>query len=348
MLSDQKQQAAETGTGGALSDAGLLGMYRTMVLSRTLDERIWLLNRQGRAAIVASAQGHEAAQVGAAHALDPDRDHFYIYYRELTTMLALGMTPLEVLLGFLAKEGEPLSGARQFPVHGALARRDIVNFSNVVATHLPQAVGVALADKMRGDRVVTIVYFGDGASSMGECHEAMNFAGVHGLPIIFFCENNGYATSTPLRLQMGAENVAARAAGYGLPGVTIDGMDPTTVYEAVRAAAERALAGDGPTLVEAMVERFLPHTSDDDDTRYRDPADREAMRAKDPIPATEKLLRERGVLTDAMQEEIVSEARQAVNEATEEAENRGFPEPHDFYEHVYAPGSPGDLSGSSA
>ena len=168
MLSEQssptKPGHSDNGSTGAdkygagpppLTDADLLEMYRTMVLSRTLDQRIWQMNRQGRAAIVASAQGHEAAQVGAIRALDPERDRFYIYYRELTTMLALGVTPLELLLGFLAKEGEPLSGARQFPLHGAIDRdrRDIVSFSNVVATQLPQAVGVALADKMRGDEL---------------------------------------------------------------------------------------------------------------------------------------------------------------------------------------------------
>ena len=329
-----------------LTDADLLEMYRTMVLSRTLDQRIWQMNRQGRAAIVASAQGHEAAQVGAIRALDPERDRFYIYYRELTTMLALGITPLELLLGFLAKDGEPLSGARQFPLHGAIdrSRRDIVSFSNVVATQLLQAVGVALADKMRGEKRVTVAYFGDGASSMGETHEAMNFASIHHLPVIFFCENNKYATSVPLSRQMNIESIAARADGYGMPGIEIDGFDPVAVYEAVGAAANRALSGDGPTLVEAVVERFLPHTSDDDDTRYRPPEELEDIRKFDPIPAMGKLLRSSGALDDALDDEIKGSAQKIVNQATEDAENAPFPEPHDFYEQVYAPGSPGDQS----
>ena len=331
---------------GALTDVDLLEMYRTMVLSRTLDQRIWQMNRQGRAAIVASAQGHEAAQVGAVKALDPDRDRFYIYYRELTTMLALGVTPLELLLGFLAKDGEPLSGARQFPLHGALdrSRPDIVSFSNVVATQMPQAVGVALADKMRGEKHVTMAYFGDGASSMGEPHEAMNFASLHKLPVIFFCENNKYAISVPLAQQMNIESIATRASAYGMPGVEVNGFDPIAVYEAVSAAASRALSGEGPTLVEAVVERFLPHTSDDDDTRYRSAEDLEGIRDLDPIPATEKLLRASGTLDDASDEEIKSTAQRIVNQATEAAENAPFPEPHNFYEQVYAPGSPGDLS----
>ncbi len=323
-----------------LTDADLLEMYRTMVLSRTLDQRIWQMNRQGRAAIVASAQGHEAAQVGAIRALDPERDRFYIYYRELTTMLALGITPLELLLGFLAKEGEPLSGARQFPLHGAIDRdrRDIVSFSNVVATQLPQAVGVALADKMRGEQRVTVAYFGDGASSMGETHEAMNFASIHRLPIIFFCENNKYAISVPISQQMNIESIATRASAYGMPGIEVNGFDPVAVYEAVGAAANLALSGQGPTLVEAVVERFLPHTSDDD------PEDLEGIRDLDPIPATEKILRASGTLDDALDEEIKSLAQKIVNQATEDAENAPFPEPQDFYEQVYAPGSPGDQS----
>ncbi len=329
-----------------LNDNDLLEMYRTMVLSRVLDQRIWQMNRQGRAAIVASAQGHEAAQVGAIRALDPERDRFYIYYRELTTMLALGITPLELLLGFLAKDGEPLSGARQFPLHGAIDRQrcDIVSFSNVVATQLPQAVGVALADKMRGEKRVTVAYFGDGASSMGETHEAMNFAAIHRLPVIFFCENNKYAISVPLAQQMNIESVATRATAYGIPGIEVNGFDPVAVYEAVGAAANRALAGDGPTLVEAVVERFLPHTSDDDDTRYRPAEDLEGIRDLDPIPATEKLLRASGALDDALDQEIKSAAQKIVNQATEDAENAPFPEPHDFYDQVYAPGSPGDQS----
>ena len=329
-----------------LTDTDLLEMYRTMVLSRKLDQRIWQMNRQGRAAIVASAQGHEAAQVGAIRALDPERDRFYIYYRELTTMLALGVTPLELLLGFLAKEGEPLSGARQFPLHGAIDRdrRDIVSFSNVVATQLPQAVGVALADKMRGEKRVTVAYFGDGASSMGETHEAMNFASIHRLPVIFFCENNKYAISVPISQQMNIESIATRASAYGMPGIEVNGFDAVAVYEAVGAAANLALSGQGPTLVEAVVERFLPHTSDDDDTRYRPPEDLEGIRDLDPIPATEKILRASGTLDDALNEEINSSAQKIVNQATEDAENAPFPEPQDFYEQVYAPGSPGDQS----
>ena len=200
-----------------LDGAQLLEIYRLMVLCRTLDERVWLLNRQGKAAIVASAQGHEACQIGSVWATTRGKDQLYIYYRDLAVLLSAGMTPAEIMRGFLAKEGEPLSGARQFPTHGTYPRLGIVNLSNVVGTQIPQAVGAALASRMRGEDTVTIAYFGDGASSVGDCHEAMNFAGVHGLPVVFFCENNLYAISVPLSKQMAVDGIAGRAQGYGFP-----------------------------------------------------------------------------------------------------------------------------------
>ena len=164
-------------------------IYKTALISRALDERIWMLNRQGRAAIAASGQGHEISQLGCVEALDSSRDLFLIYYRQFTLMLALGTSPEEQLRNFLAKDGDIMSGARQFPLHGSHPRVDLFSFSNVVATQLPQAVGVALADKMNNKDSVTIVFFGDGAASQGDCHEAMNFASIHDLPVIFFCEN---------------------------------------------------------------------------------------------------------------------------------------------------------------
>lgn len=330
------QRAETAGPAVSLGGDDLLDMYRVMVLSRTLDERIWLLNRQGKAAIAASAQGHEAAQVAAVRATDPSRDHYLIYYRELCTLIALGVTPAELLLGFLAKQGEPLSGARQFPVHGAYPTVDIVSFSNVVATQMPQAVGFALADKMRRSDAVTIAYFGDGASSMGDTHEAMNFAGIHRLPVVFFCENNRYAISVSLKKQMAIDNIATRAAGYGFPGVTVDGTDLAAVYEAMAAAMDRARSGGGPTLVEAMVERLFPHTTDDDHTRYRSPEDIRQMRDRDPLEITEKLLRERRLVDDALNDEIWAHAKRTIDEATDAAESAPFPEPGHMYRHLYA------------
>lgn len=319
-----------------LKDSDLLGMYRNMVLSRTLDERIWALNRQGKAAIVASSQGHEAAQIGSVYALEKGKDLFYIYYRDLAVMVTLGMTPKEIMLGFTAKEGEPLSAARQFPTHGAYPELGIINLSNVVATQLPQAVGAALASRMKGEDSVTIVYFGDGASSAGDTHEAMNFAAIHKLPVIFFCENNKYATSIPQHKQMAVESLASRAEGYGMPGASIDGCDVVAIYEAVSEAANRARAGEGPTLIEAMVERYLPHTSDDDDTRYRSREELEEARKRDPLKLLNERLMELGILTDEVDQQYRSEAQTLINQTTDEVEAAPYPGTDDFYKHVYS------------
>jgi len=320
-----------------LTDQDLVEMYRQMVLVRTLDERIWMLNRQGKAAIVASSQGHEAGQIGSVRALQPGNDQFYIYYRDLAVMLTLGMTPVEIMSGFLAKAGEPLSGARQFPTHGAYPELGLVNLSNVVGTQIPQAVGAALSIKMRGEDKIVITYFGDGASSVGDCHEAMNFAAVHKLPVIFFCENNKYAISVPLSKQMAVDSIASRAEGYGMPGIEVDGCDIVAVFEATSEAARRARTGQGPSLIEAHVERYLPHTSDDDDTRYRAADEIEEARKRDPLTVLSTQLRETGLLTDDLDSELRSEAVKVVNEATDTVESAPYPEVHNFGAHVYAP-----------
>ena len=323
--------------GPKLGGEELLEMYRIMVLSRTLDERIWLLNRQGKAAIVASSQGQEAAQVASVWALRKGYDQFYIYYRDLAALLALGMTPAEIMLGFLAKAGEPLSGARQFPTHGAYPKYGIYNLSNVVGTQIPQAVGAALASRMRGEDRVVITYFGDGASSQGDCHEAMNFAGIHKLPVIFFCENNGYAISVPLSRQVAGEGIASRAESYGMPGLVVDGRYTVAVYEATLEAARRARSGDGPTLVEAVVDRYMPHTSDDDDTKYRAEEEIEKARKGDPLKILKSQLETLGLLTDEMDQDIREDSKRSVNEATDLAESAPYADPGGFYDNVYAP-----------
>ena len=343
-MDDNEADISTTGTRGsggrsesdsALSEDDLLEMYRQMVLCRTLDERIWMLNRQGKAAIVASAQGHEAGQIGSVWALEKGKDLFYIYYRDLAAMLTLGMTPREIMAGFLAKEGEPLSGARQFPTHGAYPKLGLINLSNVVGTHLPQAVGAALAAKMRDEDGIVIVYFGDGASSVGDTHESMNFAAIHKLPVIFFCENNKYATSTPQRLQMNVDSLASRAEGYGMPGVSVDGCDVVAVYETVIEAARLARSGQGPTLIEANVERYLPHTSDDDDTRYRSREEIEESKKRDPLKLLSAHLTGLGILSDEEDEGFHREALETVNRATDEVEAASYPDTDDFFEHVY-------------
>src|SRR5690606_10864941 len=209
-----------------LSDQDVVAMYEKMLLTRLLDERAWVLNRLGKVNFLVSAQGHEAAQVGAAWALRPGVDWALPYYRDLGVALTLGSTARDYVLSLFAKAEDPYSGGRQMPSHWSSPPLKMFTGSSPVATQLPQATGVAYGIKLRGDDAVVYVSFGEGSASAGDAHEAMNFAGVHRLPVIFFCQNNRYAISVPQEKQMAVENVADRAAGYGFPGVVVDGMDP--------------------------------------------------------------------------------------------------------------------------
>ncbi|MQG15383.1 MAG: thiamine pyrophosphate-dependent dehydrogenase E1 component subunit alpha [SAR202 cluster bacterium] len=314
----------------------LLNMYTTMVKSRLLDQRVWQLNRQGRAALVASSQGHEALQVASVYALRKGEDLFYTYYRDLAVMVALGVTPREIILGYMAKSGEPMSGSRQFPTQGAIPDLGLVNLSNVVATQLPQAVGAALACVQQQSDAVVAVYFGDGASSTGDCHEAMNFASVHKLPVLFICENNGYAISVPLEKQMAVKNVSVRAVSYNMPGFTIDGTNVSEVFKVVSAAAKRARKGEGPTLIEGIVERYLPHTGDDDDKRYRSEDELAKAKEKDPVQILKQRLKREDILTDAIDLEIHDLVKASIDDATEYGESAPYPDPEGFYDHVYS------------
>ena len=318
-------------------DAGdLLDSYRQMVTVRALDERIWALNRQGKVPIAASCQGHEAAQLGSLLAARKDGACFlFPYYRDLALKFAAGLTPEQVMFSFMGKAGDPYSNARQFPLQGADLPRNIIQISNVVAAGLTQSVGYAMAVRMRGEPTVVLVYFGDGASSQGETHEAMNFAGVHRLPVVFICENNRYAISVPQRKQMQIQEVASRAAGYGFPGFTVDGMDFAGCYEATREAIAHARQ-QGPVLLEFNVERFMSHTTDDDDRRYR-PADEVAEgRKRDPVATLGALLLEQGLLSQAETEAIAAEALRQVDEATEAAENASPPDAATLHHLVYS------------
>lgn len=320
-----------------ISSQDLVDCYTRMVLVRTTDERIWALNRQGKVPIAASSQGHEAAQLGSLLAAQKDGSCFlFPYYRDLALKMSAGLTPVQVMLSFMGKEGDPYSNGRQFPLQGADLPRKIIQISNVVGAGLTQAVGYALACKILGDDTVVLVYFGDGGSSQGETHEAMNFAGIHRLPVVFICENNRYAISVPQRLQMAVQDVAARAAGYGFSGLVVDGLDLVQCYEASREAIIHARA-EGPVLLEMKVERLMPHTTDDDDRRYRSREELDQARQRDPVARLAALLLEQGILGQQQIDEIRSQARRAINEATDIAEAAKAPDPSTFADHVYAP-----------
>jgi len=319
-----------------LSDDRALAMYEVMRLARAIDERMWIINRQGRAPFVISCQGQEAAQVGSAMALRPGYDWVAPYYRDAGVVLALGMTARDQMLSFFAKREDPNSGGRQMPGHFGSKRLHILTGGSPVATQMLHAAGIALASRIRKEDAVTITYFGEGASSEGDCHEAMNFAGIHKLGVIFLCENNGYAISVPQSKQMAIQNLADRAAGYGFPGVVVDGNDVLAVYQATRDAVARARAGEGPTLIEAKTYRFTAHSSDDDDRRYRQAEEVAVWRQKDPIPRYQRYLREVGVLTDAVEAAITERVNAQVDEATEYAEQAADPSPDDLERHVFA------------
>ena len=318
-----------------LSDGQALRIYEVMRLARAIDERMWLINRQGRAPFVISCQGQEGAQVGTAAALRPGHDWVAPYYRDAGVILWFGMTARDQMLSFFARREDPNSGGRQMPGHFGSRRLRILTGGSPVATQLLHAAGLALASKQRKEDAVTAAYFGEGAASQGDTHEAMNFAGIHKLAVIFVCENNGYAISVPQSSQMAIQNVADRAAGYGFPGVVVDGNDVLACYEVARQAVERARRGEGPTLIEAKTYRFTAHSSDDDDKRYR-PAEEVAIwRQKDPVQRYARYLRDAGILTDPVEEEITERVDQQVDEATEYAEQAPDPTPDDLTRFVY-------------
>ena len=298
-----------------LSSEDLVGMYRTILTARVLDQKIWALNRMGKAAFVVSGQGHEGAQVGSAWALQAGHDVVLPYYRDTGVMLTLGMTVEQILLAVLARADDPNSGARQMPNHWGWPEGNVITGSSPIATQLPHAAGLAYAAKLRGEDRVVVSYFGEGATSKGDFHEALNFAGIHQLPMVFVCENNGYAISVPMASESAVDDVADRAHSYGFGGVIVDGNDPLDVYAAVHSAVRHARRGDGPTLIECKTYRYLAHTSDDDDRTYRTPQEVEAWRKKDPLRRITQYLIEQRLLSEADEERIEAEVKAEVDSA---------------------------------
>jgi 2-oxoisovalerate dehydrogenase E1 component alpha subunit len=318
-----------------LSNDDLLRMYETMLLARRVDERMWILNRQGKAAFVISCQGQEGVQVGAAYNLRPGYDYVYPYYRDFGITTLLGQTPRDHFLSLLGKKEDPNSAGRQMPGHFSSRELNIVTASAPVGVQYPQATGTALAFKMRGEDGVVLTSGGEASTSSGDWHEAMNFAGIHDLPVVFLIENNIYAISVPEKLQV-AGSIAGRAAGYGLPGVEVDGNDVLAVYEAAKEAVDRARSGNGPTLIEAKTYRLTAHSSDDDDRRYRERDEVEDWRKKDPIVRYEHYLEKIGLLDEEKKEEVEDRIKETVAEASEYAEQATFADPEEALSGVYA------------
>jgi 2-oxoisovalerate dehydrogenase E1 component alpha subunit len=317
-----------------------LEMYRAILTARMTDERCWLLNRGGQAPFVISCQGQEGGQVGSVFALDRTQDWFAPYYRDLAVVMALGMTPEEILKSVMARAGEPNSGARQMPSHFGSRRLRIISQGSAVATQCLHAVGVALAARTRGESALAITYVGEGGTSQGDFHEALNFASVHRLAVIFLVENNSYAISVPQSLQMAITDVAERAAGYGMPGVVVDGQDVLEVYRVTRDAADRARSGGGPTLIEAKTHRLTSHSSDDDQRVYRESGELEREAKDDVIPRFRDHLIGSGILDAKQDQSIRAELKKIIDAATDAAENAPYPAAEETYLHVYGEGPP--------
>ncbi|MEO8510228.1 MAG: thiamine pyrophosphate-dependent dehydrogenase E1 component subunit alpha [Chloroflexota bacterium] len=331
--------ATTAGTGAqpaalGLSNDDVLAMYHQMLSARAVDERMWLLQRAGKIAFIISGQGHEGAQVGIAWPFRRNRDWIAPFYRSIATTMTFGMSAEDIITAHLAKGDDVSSGGRQMPGHYGGAPFNIVSVSSPVGTQVLHAVGIAMGAWVRGDDVVTMTSFGEGTSNQGEIHEAMNFAGVHKLPVVFVCENNGYAISVPLSQQVGGGSVAARAAGYGFEGVTVDGGDVLECYRVAKEAHERARRGEGPTLIEATVVRLTSHSSDDDQRRYRDAAEVEGLKERDPIALFARELRQLGILDDAIEERLRAEVKDEINHATRAAEARPEPDVATAERHV--------------
>jgi pyruvate dehydrogenase E1 component alpha subunit len=312
----------------------LLEMYRQMVFLRTLDERAVALNRQGRLGPWPIYSGEEGTQVGALRACR-DEDWVFPTYRQ-AAVAALRGVPVSTILGWARGYGGPDAwydprASRVGPICAP------------VGTHLPHAVGVAWAAKIVGDPLCSLAWFGDGATSEGDFHEAMNLASVFRVPAVFFCVNNQWAISTPVRRQMATDTVAVKAEAYAVPGVRVDGFDPLACFRATREALEWARAGEGPTLIEAFCYRLGPHATPDDPSLYRDPAEAERWRPLEPVGRMAGFLRRAGLVDDAGIEEIAEEARERVAEGVRELEEKPPPGPEVLFDHVYAGGRPWTL-----
>jgi 2-oxoisovalerate dehydrogenase E1 component alpha subunit len=313
----------------------LLDVYRLAVLTRAVDERLWALSRLGQINFVLTPRGHEIAQIASALALRVGQDSAWLYYRDMAVALALGVSPYEIFLGAMARADDPHSGGRQLTMHLASPALRIGTMSSAVAANLPHAVGAAYAARVLGEDSVAVCYFGDGATGEGDTHESMNWAAVHKLPVVFICENNGYAISTPVRLQAPLRTLAERAAAYNMPGLTIDGADAAAVYGATQEAIERARAGDGPSFLELCVPRMTPHSSQDDDA-YRSEQERDAAAAADPLPRLRREVLQRGLLSEADDHAQLREVRDQVYNQAQRAQQRPAPEPDRARRWLYA------------
>lgn len=305
----------------------LLKLHKAMVLARRFDERLLSLQRQGRIGTFAPIKGQEAAQLGAVAALK-DTDWMVPSFRETGAELWRGKTMVSVILNFGGfNEGDPEEKApNNLPV------------SVPVASQIPHAVGLAWSIRYRKKEDVVMTFFGDGATSEGDFHEGLNFAGVYLAPAVFVCQNNQWAISVPRSRQSHSKTLAQKALAYGMPGIQVDGNDILAVYTAAKEAVDRARSGKGPTMIECVTYRMMMHTTADDPKRYRTDEEVESWAKKDPLVRFQKYLTEKNLLSDDRIEEVEQEVKNEIQEAVDRAEKlmKEFTDPMAMFEHVYA------------
>jgi pyruvate dehydrogenase E1 component alpha subunit len=317
-----------------LSEDRLKEIYRALLFVRILDTRMLSLQRQGRIGFYVPSSGEEAVQIGSCAALDKD-DWIFPAYREPGSAIWRGY-PLPSLIAQFYGNAEDLSKGRQMPNHFANRELHLVSISSPVGSQIPHAVGCAWAMKIRGERHVAIAFFGDGATSEGDFHAGMNFAGVFGVPCVFLCKNNQWAISVPVAKQTASTTLAIKARAYGFEGLRVDGNDALAAYSATKWAVEKARAGGGPTLIEAVTYRMGPHSSSDDPSRYRNPEEVELWRRRDPIERFRKYLEAKGLYDPSWEVATRSEIEDAITEAVRTAEKMPPPPTETVFTDVYA------------
>ncbi|MFJ7155283.1 thiamine pyrophosphate-dependent enzyme [Streptomyces sp. NPDC101118] len=308
--------------------ARLLAAYRAMVVGRRFDQQATALAKQGQLAVYPSAHGQEACQIAAALALRED-DWLFPTYRDCVAVAARGVDPVETLT---LMRGDWHCGYD--PVRWRTAPQ-----ATPLATQAPHAVGVGHAARLRGEPTVALVLIGDGATSEGDFHEALNFAAVFRSPVVFLIQNNGFAISVPLEKQSAAPSLAYKGIGYGIPSEQVDGNDAAALLAVLDRAVARARAGEGPTLVEAHTYRMGPHSSADDPSRYRDPAVTESWVARDPLARLEAYLRGAGLLSDAEAADAARVAEERAADLRERLVRSAPPEAGELFRHVRSGGS---------
>lgn len=318
-----------------LTDDDLRRLYELMVLTRAADDKALILVRQGKTAFYAGSAGQEAAQVGSAYPLQP-QDWIFPAHRELGCLLTRGL-PLEEIFGqIMGKMCDPCKG-RQMPVHFGSRALRIVPTASTVANQLPEAVGAAYAAKLRKEPGVAVAYFGEGATSEGDFHAAMNFAGVLKTPTLFVCQNNQYAISVQRQAQTASSTIAQKAAAYGFDGYYVDGNDVLAVYAVMHQVVERARGRGGPALLEALTYRYAPHSSADDDKLYRREEEiREWRERHDPLRRMRAFLERRGLWTEAQESALLERLKGEVDAAADQAEAAPDPPPETLFDDVYA------------